>query len=108
MGEPGDPPRERGLGPPEPTRHPPVGPVGRAMTLPFVAAIWAYRLTLSWALGGQCRFEPTCSRYALEAYRAHGAWRGTVLTARRVLRCHPWSRGGYDPVPINEPPATSR
>ncbi|KAA0214011.1 MAG: membrane protein insertion efficiency factor YidD [Leptolyngbya sp. PLA3] len=74
------------------------------MCLPFVALIWAYRCTLSPFLGGQCRFHPTCSRYALEAYRMHGPWLGTRLTVRRVLRCHPFNRGGYDPVPVNEPP----
>ncbi len=69
---------------------------------PFIAAIWVYRFTLSPLIGGQCRFEPTCSRYALEAYRRHGACRGTKLTIRRVLRCHPLHPGGYDPVPIED------
>ena len=46
-----------------------------------------------------CRFTPTCSQYAIEALRAHGAWRGLWLAARRLARCHPWGGHGYDPVP---------
>jgi putative membrane protein insertion efficiency factor len=46
-----------------------------------------------------CRFTPTCSAYGIEAVETHGAWRGGVFAARRVLRCHPWGRFGYDPVP---------
>ena len=53
-----------------------------------------------------CRFDPTCSNYAIEAVRVHGALRGTVLAVWRVLRCAPWSRGGWDPVP--EPRGPSR
>ena len=48
---------------------------------------------------GACRFQPTCSEYAAIAMRAHGPWRGAVLAIGRVLRCHPLSRGGFDPVP---------
>ena len=46
-----------------------------------------------------CRFTPSCSCYAMEAFRAHGLFQGTVLAARRILRCHPWGGAGYDPVP---------
>ena len=56
-------------------------------------------VTLSGWLGGQCRFHPTCSRYAEEAIRTHGAIRGSILAAGRVLRCNPFGRGGLDPVP---------
>lgn len=66
--------------------------------LPFLLLIWLYRLTLSPILGGHCRFHPTCSQYALDAYRQHGPWRGTILTTRRLGRCHPFAKGGYDPV----------
>jgi putative membrane protein insertion efficiency factor len=65
----------------------------------LLLSIEAYRLTLSPLLGGFCRFQPTCSRYADEAVRRHGAWRGATLAARRVLRCHPFRPGGFDPVP---------
>lgn len=58
-----------------------------------------YQLTLSPLMGGQCRFYPSCSAYALEAFASHGAARGALLAGRRVLRCHPWNPGGYDPVP---------
>jgi putative membrane protein insertion efficiency factor len=75
------------------------------MTLPFIAAIYAYRITLGPLLGGQCRFYPTCSQYGLDAYHDHGPLRGTWLTLRRIARCHPLSRGGFDPAP---PPAVPR
>lgn len=58
-----------------------------------------YREGISPLTPPSCRFEPTCSEYALEALRVHGAIRGTGLTVWRILRCAPWSRGGWDPVP---------
>ena len=60
-----------------------------------------YRLLLSPWLGSSCRFEPTCSAYALRALEAHGAAAGAYLSARRLLRCHPWCAGGCDPVPAS-------
>ena len=77
---------------------------GAPARLLLLGAISLYRLTLSGWLGGQCRFSPTCSRYAAEAIRTHGAVKGSFLTAGRVLRCNPFGRGGLDPVP----PARSR
>jgi hypothetical protein len=61
--------------------------------------IRGYQLLLSPVLGNNCRFEPSCSHYAVEAIDRHGPWRGSALAARRILRCHPWHSGGYDPVP---------
>lgn len=61
--------------------------------------IRTYQVLLSPYLGSQCRFSPTCSHYALGALERHGALKGAYLTARRLSRCHPWHRGGYDPVP---------
>jgi putative membrane protein insertion efficiency factor len=58
-----------------------------------------YRVTLAPLIGGFCRFVPSCSLYAEEAIRRHGAAVGTRLAARRLLRCHPFHRGGFDPVP---------
>ena len=69
------------------------------MKLLLMALIQVYRYTLSPVLGRQCRFEPSCSTYALEALQVHGAARGSWLATRRVCRCHPWHPGGYDPVP---------
>lgn len=62
-----------------------------------------YRLFLSPWLGSACRFEPTCSAYALAALERHGAAAGSYLAAARVLRCHPWCDGGFDPVPERAP-----
>lgn len=61
----------------------------------------AYQFTLSAFIGRQCRYSPTCSWYALEALRVHGGFRGAWLAAKRVGRCHPLSKGGYDPVPVD-------
>jgi putative membrane protein insertion efficiency factor len=61
--------------------------------------IKCYQLIVSPWLPSACRFTPTCSQYALEAFRRHGIFRGFYLTARRLLRCHPWGGSGYDPVP---------
>lgn len=62
-----------------------------------------YRLLLSPWLGSACRFEPTCSAYALGALERHGAAAGSYLAAARLLRCHPWCAGGLDPVPARAP-----
>jgi uncharacterized protein len=68
-------------------------------SLPFILLIRLYQLTLGPIMGGHCRFHPTCSAYAIEAYQTHGPVRGSLLTLRRLLRCHPFCRGGFDPVP---------
>ena len=65
----------------------------------LLVGIALYRMTLSGWLGGQCRFLPTCSRYAEDAIRTHGAVKGSILAMGRVLRCNPFGRGGIDPVP---------
>lgn len=68
----------------------------------------AYRLLLSPWVGNGCRFQPTCSSYALEALERHGAIKGTALAGWRVLRCNPWGGQGYDPVPGADPDHDAR
>lgn len=71
------------------------GPAGRLLA----AAVVLYQQLISPLLPASCRYYPTCSQYAREAILLHGVKRGTRLALRRILRCHPWRRGGYDPVP---------
>ena len=65
----------------------------------LILLIRGYQLTLSPFLGGSCRFLPSCSTYAIDAIRTHGPGRGSVLAVRRLSRCHPFARAGFDPVP---------
>lgn len=69
------------------------------LALPLRGLVWLYRQLISPFLGNNCRFDPSCSAYAEEALRKHGAFRGSWLAARRIGRCHPWGGSGYDPVP---------
>ena len=69
----------------------------------LMGLVRGYRLLLKPWLGNACRFEPTCSAYALQALERHGALAGTALTGWRILRCQPWCDGGCDPVPDNLP-----
>jgi len=74
------------------------------MRLVLKSIIRVYRYCVSPLLGQNCRFYPSCSSYAEEAIEYHGAVRGCCLATRRILRCHPWHPGGYDPVPTAAPP----
>lgn len=65
----------------------------------LIALIKVYRYALSPFLGPHCRFTPSCSSYAIEALQQHGLLKGGGLSIKRLMRCHPWSEGGYDPVP---------
>ncbi len=71
----------------------------RALQLVLLALVGLYRLLVSPLLPPSCRFYPSCSRYAQEALVKHGPLKGSVLTVRRLLRCHPLHEGGVDPVP---------
>jgi hypothetical protein len=71
----------------------------KAATAAMRAAILCYRYALSPVLPGACRFQPSCSQYALEAVSRFGARKGGWLMLRRLARCHPWGGSGYDPVP---------
>jgi uncharacterized protein len=81
------------------TARPPASTLARVPRLVLIAFVRAYQLMLSPILGGSCRYYPTCSHYAIEALERHGARRGGWLAVRRILRCHPFRPGGFDPVP---------
>ena len=84
-----------------------LSPSGAVRAL-LLGLIRLYQLTLSPWLGTACRYEPTCSKYAAEALERYGVRRGIWLAARRLGRCHPWGRSGYDPVPALDGPSTRR
>jgi putative membrane protein insertion efficiency factor len=65
---------------------------------PWLGIIWLYRLLVSPLLGPCCRFYPSCSRYAMQALQQKGLIRGSWLTVKRLLKCHPWHSGGCDPI----------
>jgi uncharacterized protein len=83
--------------PAQPPRLPARGPVRIARAV-VIAPIAAYQRVISPAIPRRCKYEPSCSRYAVEAVREYGILRGLVLAGWRLLRCNPWSHGGYDPV----------
>jgi uncharacterized protein len=76
--------------------------------LGLIGLVRGYRLLLKAWLGNVCRFEPSCSAYAIDALQQHGAAAGSYLAARRILRCHPWCVGGCDPVPATPPSLFTR
>jgi putative membrane protein insertion efficiency factor len=64
----------------------------------LIHLVLLYRVTLGRLLGGHCRFQPTCSQYAIDAIHKHGPWRGSWRAFKRIVRCHPWGGRGYDPA----------
>ncbi|HZU90625.1 MAG TPA: membrane protein insertion efficiency factor YidD [Stellaceae bacterium] len=75
------------------------GGAGRVLGSGIRGLIRAYQLFVAPILPPSCRYYPSCSHYAAEAVAVHGPWHGLLLALRRLLRCHPWGGGGYDPVP---------
>jgi putative membrane protein insertion efficiency factor len=73
------------------------------MTRVLLLLIRTYQLLLSPFIGGQCRFEPSCSRYTAQSIERFGAWHGSVLGVKRICRCHPFTQAGFDPVPEQLP-----
>ena len=74
-------------------------PLREIATLPLILAVRLYQLAIRPMLGGSCRYVPGCSEYFIEAVTRHGPVRGGWMGLRRICRCHPWARGGIDPVP---------
>ena len=77
-------------------------PIRDALAWPLIQLVRLYRLVISPWFGANCRFDPTCSAYAIEALQTHGILKGTWLAAKRIGRCHPWGGSGHDPVPGRE------
>jgi putative membrane protein insertion efficiency factor len=82
--------------------------VSKALAWPLIQLVRLYRLAISPWLGSNCRFDPTCSAYAIEALQVHGILKGTRLAITRIGRCHPWGRSGYDPVPQDSEDQSSK
>ena len=72
--------------------------LNRILTNFLITLIKVYRLTISPFIGSNCRFDPTCSHYGMESLRAHGPYKGTLLLLKRLVKCHPFNKGGVDPV----------
>jgi len=75
--------------------------LGKTLAWPLIQLVRLYRYAISPWLGSNCRYDPTCSSYAIEALQKHGVLKGGWLAARRIARCHPWGGSGYDPVPAD-------
>lgn len=73
--------------------------ISRILALPFIVLIRLYRIFISPLLGSNCRHTPTCSEYGIIALKKYGVFKGTFLTVKRIIKCNPLFKGGYDPVP---------
>ena len=75
--------------------------LSKLLAWPLIQLVRLYRVAISPWLGSNCRYDPTCSCYAIEALQRHGVLKGSWLAAKRIARCHPWGGSGYDPVPLD-------
>ncbi len=73
--------------------------VSKYISLPLIIMIRLYQLLISPILGQNCRYLPTCSEYSIKALKEHGFFRGSILSVKRISKCHPWGSEGFDPVP---------
>jgi putative membrane protein insertion efficiency factor len=73
--------------------------LSKIIIYPFLLLIRFYQIAISPFTPSACRFEPTCSHYAIDALKTHGLFYGIFLAIKRILSCHPWGKTGYDPVP---------
>jgi putative membrane protein insertion efficiency factor len=71
----------------------------KILIAPLLVLIYFYKIVLSPLMPSSCRFQPTCSSYFIEALKIHGPIKGAYLGINRIMRCHPWGKNGYDPVP---------
>ncbi len=71
----------------------------KIIQFPFILLIRFYQVVISPLTPATCRFEPTCSHYSVEAIQKHGVFKGILLSIKRISKCHPWGKSGYDPVP---------
>ncbi len=73
--------------------------ITQILAFPFVLLVRFYQVAISPYTPSSCRYSPTCSHYAIDALKIHGLFYGSWLAIKRIANCHPWSKGGYDPVP---------
>jgi len=76
--------------------------LNKIIIFPLLIIIKVYQLLISPILRGNCRFLPTCSEYAIESLKSHGLIKGSILTIKRIGKCHPWGGHGYDPIPSKD------
>ena len=76
--------------------------LNKVITFPLIILIRGYQLIASPLIGSNCRFMPTCSEYAINAFKSYGLIKGFFLTIKRIGKCHPWGSHGYDPIPTKE------
>jgi hypothetical protein len=73
--------------------------MSKLLIFPFILLIKFYQTLISPLLGSNCRFQPTCSEYCMDSLKTWGLFKGLYLSAKRIIKCHPWGKKGYDPVP---------